>query len=192
MFTSDSVTLYVHSFSHIGSDLTQAPTFSAKRKYCWPGLRGWLLEDLSSTNRNLHHATQSDSSVVCGHITPNIWPLNYPDCSPFNYYVWGTVERETYKTLCNTKNELKAKIPIKLTNWIKETLGKACRKFRSRLGAVVEADGEIFENISRYFHEILAKISDKGKFQLFLFLLNLDDNLLIATCKSFGIINKKK
>ena len=28
----------------------------------------------------------------CGHITPNIWLPNSPNCNPFYYYVWDVVE----------------------------------------------------------------------------------------------------
>ena len=35
------------------------------------------------------------------------WLPNSPDCNPFDYYVWGAVKRESNKTPCNTKDELK-------------------------------------------------------------------------------------
>ena len=55
------------------------------------------------------------------HITPNIWPPNSPDCNPLDYYVWGAVWWETNKTLCNIKNELKARITAAFNNLKKET-----------------------------------------------------------------------
>ena len=56
------------------------------------------------------------------------------------------VEWETIKTLCNTKDELKARLTT-FTNFNKEIIRKACKKFPSRLKAVVEMNGDFFEKI---------------------------------------------
>lgn len=79
------------------------------------------------------------------HITPDMWPPNSPDCNPLDYYVWGAVERETNKTPCKTKDELKARIMATFNNLNKETVQKSCSRFRSRLEAVVEANGDFIE-----------------------------------------------
>ena len=71
----------------------------------------------------------------CDHITTSIWLPNSPD-----WYVWGTIEWEANKTLYNTKDELKAKISATFINQNKETVGKACRRFWSRLEAVVDVN----------------------------------------------------
>ena len=55
------------------------------------------------------------------------------------------VEWETNKTLCNTKDELKAGMIPTFTNLNKETVYKACRRFRSRLEAVVGVNSDIIE-----------------------------------------------
>ena len=47
----------------------------------------------------------------------------------------------------STKDELKAKITEALTNWNNETVGKAYRRFRSRLVPLVETNGDFFEEI---------------------------------------------
>ena len=62
----------------------------------------------------------------CNHINSNIWLLNSPDCSFFDHYIWGTVKWETNKTLCNTIDELKARITAAFTNLNKLTIGKFC------------------------------------------------------------------
>ena len=51
----------------------------------------------------------------CDHITPNIWPLNSPDCKPLDYYAWDPVEVQTNKNPRNTK-ELKARLTAAFTN----------------------------------------------------------------------------
>ena len=55
------------------------------------------------------------------------------------------VERKTKKTQRNTKNELKAMITAAFINLNKETFGKARRRFRSRLEAILETDDNFCE-----------------------------------------------
>ena len=50
-----------------------------------------------------------------------------------------------HKNLCNTKDELKAKIMAAFSNLDEEAVGKAWRRFQSRLEAVIEVDGDFFE-----------------------------------------------
>ena len=57
------------------------------------------------------------------------------------------LSKKTKKTLCNTKDELKAKITTAFTNLNKETFGKASREFRNCLEAVIEAKDYFFEEI---------------------------------------------
>ena len=56
-------------------------------------------------------------------------------------------KKKKKKTPCNTKGELKARITAEFTNLNNETVGKVCRRFRSRLEAVVEANGDFFISI---------------------------------------------
>ena len=53
-------------------------------------------------------------------------------------------ERPT-KTSCNTKDELKARITTAFTNLNKETVGKAGKRFRSRLELAVEGNGDFLK-----------------------------------------------
>ena len=77
--------------------------------------------------------------------SPNLWPPNSPDCNPMDYYVWGAVEKDTNRSACNTKAELVAKIKEVFEDLPRDTVRDACARFRSRLEAVVEADGGHFE-----------------------------------------------
>ena len=76
-----------------------------------------------------------------------MWLPNSSDCNTLDYYVWDMVERETNKTLYNTKDQLKTRITAAFTNLNKKTVGKACRRLRSRLEAVIKAYGDFFELI---------------------------------------------
>lgn len=79
------------------------------------------------------------------HVTPNIWPPSSPDLNPLDYYVWGVVERETNKHAHNTKDSLKAAIGDVMANINKDHLINACSRFRSRIEAVIEAEGGFIE-----------------------------------------------
>ena len=96
----------------------------------------------------------------------NIWPLNFPDCNPLDYYVCGMVKQETNKTLCNTKDELKARLIAESTIWNKKAVGKASKRFWSCLEATWLKPKRflwinLIYSISRYFHVILVNIYDK-------------------------------
>ena len=52
---------------------------------------------------------------------------NSLDCNLLDYYAWGAFEEETNKTMCNTEDELKARITISFTNSEKDTVRKVCR-----------------------------------------------------------------
>ncbi|QQP50491.1 Uncharacterized protein FKW44_011505, partial [Caligus rogercresseyi] len=64
-----------------------------------------------------------------------MWPPSSPDCNPLDYYVWGVLERESNKRAHNSV----------VANMNREHLVNACRRFRSRLEVVIEADGERLE-----------------------------------------------
>ena len=66
--------------------------------------------------------------------------------SPWLFYV-DAVKQEINKIPCNIKDKLKAKITIAFTNLKKETVGKASRRFRSRLKAGIKVSGDFFEYI---------------------------------------------
>ncbi|CAI9715721.1 Hypothetical predicted protein [Octopus vulgaris] len=104
-----------------------------------------------SGNRTLHHATQAgEPSHGCQTISATTSPLTSghltrQTAAPLDYHMWDTVERETNKTCYNTKDELKARIMAAFTNLNKETVQKSCRRFESRLEAIVEANGDFIE-----------------------------------------------
>ena len=70
---------------------------------------------------------------------------NFSDYSILYNNVWGTVECETNKILCNTKDELEARIMALFTNLNKDTIRKVSRRFQSRLEAMVKTNGDFFK-----------------------------------------------
>ena len=79
------------------------------------------------------------------HVTPDTWPPNSPDLNPLDYYVWGVVEKEVNEHFHNTLDSLKATILRVMSNMSQDHLVKACMRFRSRVEAVIQADGGFFE-----------------------------------------------
>lgn len=79
------------------------------------------------------------------HVTPDMWPPNSPDCNPLDYYVWSAVEAITNKTACNNKDELRDRIYQAFQNLSPGVVKKACSRYRSRVEAVINADGGFIE-----------------------------------------------
>lgn len=77
--------------------------------------------------------------------SPNVWPPNSPDLNPMDYFVWGAVEKDTNRTSSNTKAQLMDKIKTVFEALPRETVASACSRFRSRIEAVIDANGGYFE-----------------------------------------------
>ncbi|XP_061516646.1 uncharacterized protein LOC133393851 [Anopheles gambiae] len=77
--------------------------------------------------------------------TPNVWPPSSPELNTMDYFVWGVVERDTNRTSSNTKAELMAKIRSVFAALTRETVARACSRFRRRVEAVIEAEGGYIE-----------------------------------------------
>ena len=74
-----------------------------------------------------------------------IWPPSSPDCNPLDYYVWGVCEQEVNKAPHNTLASLQAKITEVMGSLPRDTVAKACRRFRHRIEQVIEANGDFIE-----------------------------------------------
>jgi hypothetical protein len=74
-----------------------------------------------------------------------VWPPSSPDCNPLDDYLWSICEREVNKASHNTAASLVAKITEVMVNLPRDTMAKACRRFRQRIEAVVEAGGDFFK-----------------------------------------------
>ena len=166
------IMLYLHLLSHMASDSTRRLTSTAWRRSCWPGSRGWLLEDLMSGNRSLRHTPPAEKSslgrkkISVSRSPLTIWPPDLPHCNPLD--VWGVVKRETDKTPSNTKDELKARITVTLTNLNTGIVGNA-RKGRNWNQWQFLWIHLIYCS-SRYFHAISVSISNKVRCQWYFYL----------------------
>jgi hypothetical protein len=71
-----------------------------------------------------------------------IWPPSSPDCNPLDYFVWGITEIQVNKAPHNTADSVISKIKEVMGNLNRDTVARACKRSRSKLEAVVEADSD--------------------------------------------------
>ena len=71
-----------------------------------------------------------------------VWPPSSPDLNPLDFFVWGVAERDTNRSLHNTKDSLIGSIKEVFTNFPREELVHACSRIRSRLEEVIDASGD--------------------------------------------------
>jgi hypothetical protein len=74
-----------------------------------------------------------------------LWPPSSLDCNPLDYFVWGVAELHVNKTPHTTSDSLVQKIKEVMGSLERDTVANACRRFWSRIKAVVEADGDFIE-----------------------------------------------
>ena len=138
---------WLHLSFHIASDSMQRPTLSTWiRLYC-SELSGWLLEDSAFGKRTLLHSTQAgEPNIDCEKISATSSLLTSGSLNLLiAIALWGTVEWETNKSLCSTKDELKARMMATYTNLNQETNKKSYKRLWSNLVAMAEANGNSFE-----------------------------------------------
>jgi hypothetical protein len=74
-----------------------------------------------------------------------VWPPSLPDCKPLDYFVWGVTELKVNTAPHNKTEDLVKKIKEVMGSLDKHTVAKACRRYHSRIEAVVAADGDFIE-----------------------------------------------
>ncbi|CAK9827593.1 Transposable element Tcb1 transposase [Anthophora retusa] len=75
----------------------------------------------------------------------DFWPANSPDLNPLDYYVWSVIKRVSNKSRHPNVASLQAAIEAAFANLDKEQLKRACSRFRSRIEAVIAAEGGYIE-----------------------------------------------
>ena len=75
----------------------------------------------------------------------DVMPPHSPECNPQAYHLWSVFEQEVNRAPHNNAASLMAKITDVMGNLPRDTVGKACKRFWSRIEAVVEAGGDFFE-----------------------------------------------
>ena len=74
-----------------------------------------------------------------------LWPLSSPDCNPLDYAVWGLLETKVGATPHPNIVALKATITKEWRKMSAAFVVTSCKRFRSRIEAVVRANGDHIE-----------------------------------------------
>ncbi|CAB4058264.1 unnamed protein product [Lepeophtheirus salmonis] len=75
-------------------------------------------------------------------VTKDLWPPNSPGLNPLDYFVWGYVERHTNRHPHSTKVSLMDSIKEVFGNMDNEMVRRACGRFRGRIKAFIDANGD--------------------------------------------------
>ncbi|CAB4061170.1 unnamed protein product [Lepeophtheirus salmonis] len=75
-------------------------------------------------------------------VTKDLWPPNSPDLNPLDYFVWGYVERHTKRHPHSTNASLMDSIKEVFGNMDNEMVRRAYGRFRGRIEAVIDANGD--------------------------------------------------
>jgi hypothetical protein len=68
-----------------------------------------------------------------------------PDCSPLDYFAWGVFELRVKAKSHNKTKDLIPKIRGMMVSLARNTVAKACKRFRSQIETVIAAGGIFIE-----------------------------------------------
>ena len=113
------------------------------------GERPWVWQR-DSAPAHMSKSTQAwlkdtEKSGVYSFVPHTHWPPSSPDCNPLDYFVWSYIEVMANRKAHSTKASLVAEIKLQFSLLSLALVKKACGRFRSRLEAVIAANGSFFE-----------------------------------------------
>lgn len=73
--------------------------------------------------------------------TPDFWPPNGPDLNPCDFYLWGRIEKKACATPHKNIASLKRSVTREMARLEAAEVARACKSFRGRVEAVVQANG---------------------------------------------------
>ena len=97
---------------------------------------------------HLTHLWEMSKMVIAkfyDYTSPNVWPLNSPDLNPMDYYVCGTVEKDTNHRTSTTKTQLIDRIKVDFETLPRKTVTSAFSRFWNRIEAVIDDTGDYFK-----------------------------------------------
>ena len=122
-----------------------------------------------------------------------IWPPSSPDCNPLDYFLWSECERETNAAPHTSVASLKPKIKMVMANLDRDTVAKACRRFRTRLEAMVAANSNFIKLLCNgLLYEKYIKILCKSEYNCacyFIFRLVINYSHFIASTLYVTFVN---
>ena len=81
-----------------------------------------------------------------GRAGPHEWPARSPDLTPCDFYLWGYVKEEVYKSNPQTLDQLENSIRVVISDIPRELLLKTCESLRERLVKLRRNGGAHFES----------------------------------------------
>jgi len=74
-----------------------------------------------------------------------IWPPSSPDCNLLDYFAWGVFELRVKAKSHNKTKALIPKIRGMMVSLARNTVAKACKRFRSQIETFIAAGGIFIE-----------------------------------------------
>jgi hypothetical protein len=74
-----------------------------------------------------------------------IWPPSSPDCNLLDYFAWGVFSLRVRAKPHNKTKALIPKIRGMMVSLARNTVAKACKRFRSQIETVIAAGGIFIE-----------------------------------------------
>ena len=92
------------------------------------------------------HATRSHSADIfdqnwIGKYGPTNWPARSPDLTPLDFFLWGYVKYQVFKTPVQSITPLKRRITPAISNVTQDMITKAWENMENRLDAILRETG---------------------------------------------------
>ncbi|KYN18724.1 hypothetical protein ALC57_08952 [Trachymyrmex cornetzi] len=97
-------------------------------------------EDSSMPAREIHSKERTARNPAVVKRAPNS-----PDLNPLDYYVWSVVEKITNKSRHPNVTSLRTVIEAAFVGMDSATLQRACKRFRQKIEAIIQANGGYIE-----------------------------------------------
>jgi hypothetical protein len=78
---------------------------------------------------------------------PILWAPRSPDLTPLDFFLWGHVKNNVYKSPIKDMNDLKTKIEMEIKSITKETLSNVFSNIVKRMNLCISVDGDHFEHL---------------------------------------------
>lgn len=75
------------------------------------------------------------------------WPPRSPDLNPLDFFLWGHIKSQVYRTPVNSRAELQQQVERALQTVTQEMLQRCVSSFISRARCCIEMDGGHFEHL---------------------------------------------
>lgn len=86
---------------------------------------------------------------VISHLTDFPWPARSPDLSPLDFFLWGYLKENVFRTKPNNIDTLKEAIREILSSIDQDTMAAVIANFEKRVNLCIQQQGGHFEHLRR-------------------------------------------